>query len=72
MIYFLTSLAIEIHLNMGMALLMRISETDAMIVVAHQASEKWNVNSQNWTYVNFNPCGGSDKSVVHINIAENG
>ncbi|CBY39286.1 unnamed protein product [Oikopleura dioica] len=41
---------IEIHLNMGMALLMRISETDAMIVVAHQASEKWNVKSQNWTF----------------------
>ena len=43
--------AIEVHLNMGMAMLMRVSETDAMIVVAHQASEKWNVDSQKWTYV---------------------
>ena len=36
---------------MGMALIMRVNETDAMIVVAHQASEKWNVDSQKWTSV---------------------
>ena len=34
-----------------MAMVMRVNETDGMIVVAHQASEKWNVDSQKWTSV---------------------
>ena len=47
-----------------MAKVARISESDAMIVVAHRASRKWHVNSQSWTYAH------SKCSLLHLSSFE--
>ena len=40
----------EADLGEGEALTMPIGDGERMIVVAHEANEKWNSNSEDWSY----------------------